>query len=145
MKARDVVLGALIAAAMITAVGVLVGLVVSPVAYGVQSRARSFVPLFAMIVNLITHLSALGLVALMLRRATGGRAAALRQAFSFVLGYALVVFLTTVIGQIGIYGVRGVASHLNIPLLLLNVTVYFPVSVILLVIALTLAGNKGEV
>ncbi len=126
MKRSEWVLAALIAGAVVTAVGVLVGLAISRVALSVRDAAPSFDGVFAIVVNLLSHLTAFGLLVLMARRASESRVPVLRRAADLTLGYALVVFVTSVIGEAGAHALGTVVERLHVPLPLLNLTVYFP-------------------
>jgi hypothetical protein len=141
-SAGTTMLAGLLAAAIVIATGALFSFATRALVVSAWKVAalRAWLPLA---VNLLTHVVAILLAVILMKRLSGGRASLLRWTVLLMIGYTVILFFTTLFQQIGTRAL--VLSHaMPAKLPLVSFSVWVGVPVMIAIVILAFAGRTSR-
>jgi hypothetical protein len=137
-------LAGLLATAMLLSVGTLVGIGARALATTVWKNQNAGLGGLVIVVNLVSHATAIVLAVLLMKLFSGRRAEVLRLAILLMIGYAVIVLLSTVFQEIGTPVLIAGRNETQISLRLLSFIVWFAVPAVIAFAILAFAGHADR-
>jgi hypothetical protein len=137
-------LAGLLATAMLLAVGTLVGACANALVTNVWKNPSSGMGWLVIVVNLVSHAAAIALAVILMKRFSGRRAQLLRLTILLMIGYAVIVFFSTLFQQMGTPVLIAVSNATQSGLRLLSFIVWFGVPAAIAAAILAFAGRTDR-
>ncbi len=137
-------LAGLLATAMILAVGALLGIGANALVTSVWKSNNAGLGWLVIVLNLVSHAAAIALAVILMKLLSDRRAELLRLTIVMMIGYAVIVFFSTLFQQIGTPALVAASNATQSSLRLLSFIMWFGIPAAIAVVILTVAGRADH-